>query len=112
LNFCTAVNVNKNILALMLTSVVKLHSEDGGAAESPRSRAASYAATPVVEIWYLGDGNWGQLEIYFLPSRLNALAQRALWRFIQWSVVETPTVQMRGRHSTTELSPVDIRVST
>jgi len=53
LNFCTAVNVNKNILALMLTSVVKLHSEDGGAAESPRSRAASYAATPVVEIWYL-----------------------------------------------------------
>jgi len=58
LDFCTAVKVNKNILALMLTSVVKLHSEDGGAAESPRSRGGKLCC--YASCWDLVLG-WRQL---------------------------------------------------
>jgi len=47
LDFLTAINVHKNILAVNPTSVVKLYSEDGLRQNRRNPGAESYAATPL-----------------------------------------------------------------
>jgi len=67
LDFWTAINIHKNILAVKLTSVVKLHFEDGGRQNRRNPGVASYAATTLNVPRFLYDAKF--LTIQLRPTR-------------------------------------------